>query len=199
MRLFTEYAQPVLQKKSTKSFHPYKNITIFLLLSLLVIDPMLVTFTWLQHKKTIVKKEVKRQIKEGIDKDEIVLLTFTKEETQTKLRWEHPREFEYNHRMYDIVKSMTEGDTVYYWCWYDHEETMLNRRLKELKDQASGKSHKIRKYTALILSTSESLTCLFPYNGDVSIPKLFYKQDGLFYHFSSQIFIQPPTPPPQSS
>ncbi len=198
MRLFTEYPTS-LSKKAKDTFKPFKSFIIVIVFSFLVIDPVLVTFTWLQHKKTTVKKEVKRQIEEGIDEDEIVLLTFSKEEIKTKLRWEHPREFEYNHRMYDIVESMTEGDTVYYWCWYDHEETMLNRRLAELKNQASGKSPKIRKYTALILSTSESLTCLFPYNGDVSIPELLNKQIGIFYHLYSQIFIQPPTPPPQSS
>lgn len=62
----------------------------------------------------------------------MVLLKFTKEETETKLRWEHAREFEYENNMYDIVETEILGDTILYWCWWDHEETVLNRQLDDL-------------------------------------------------------------------
>lgn len=176
-----------------------KSLTVILLLSCLLIDPMISAFTWLQYKKTVVKKEVKRQINEGMDKDELVLLIFSKEETQTKLRWEHPREFEYNHKMYDIVKTKTVGDTVYYWCWYDHEETMLNRQLEEVADQALGKSQKTRKEIAPLMPYFKTLYCLFSFHSVVSIPQLLSERMDLFYHLYSKVFIQPPTPPPQLS
>ena len=70
-----------------------------------------------------------------MDKDELVLLKFTEKESQTKLRWEHSKEFEYQGQMYDIVEKEIKGDTTYYWCWWDHEETKLNRRLDEFVDK----------------------------------------------------------------
>ena len=68
----------------------------------------------------------------GIDSDELVLLKFTDEESQTLLHWEHSKEFEYKGEMYDVVESKTEEDTVYYWCWWDNEETELNKQLDDL-------------------------------------------------------------------
>lgn len=62
--------------------------------------------------------------------DGLVELTFSVEETRTKLRWEHEREFEYKGQMYDIVeiKSAANG-TITYTCWPDDEETKLNKKL----------------------------------------------------------------------
>jgi hypothetical protein len=103
-----------------------------ILLLLCLIAPIASTFTWLQCKKVLVRKAVKRQIMAGIDKNELVLLKFTRKESQTKLRWEHAREFEYKEEMYDIVKTETRGDTIYYWCWWDRVETALNIQLRNL-------------------------------------------------------------------
>ena len=75
---------------------------------------------------------MEKQIKAGIDKKELVLLKFSKKDTEKKLSWKHGHEFEYNRQMYDIVETAVKGDTVFYRCRKDHEETRLNRQLKEL-------------------------------------------------------------------
>jgi len=199
MKLFKKSALPAVLKRKISTLESFKSIVVFVLLSCLLVDPMIGTFTWLHYKKTMVKKEVERQILEGIDKDELIIFKFSKEETRTKLRWEHPREFEYNHKMYDIVETKTVGNTVYYHCYYDHEETMLNRELEELAKKALGEKPKIRKEIMLLTPHFKSLYCLFSFHGEVSISRLIYKQAGLFYHLYSQILIQPPTPPPQLS
>lgn len=115
-------------RRKTSSVGTFKSITAGLLLCCVFVDPVIASFTWLYYQKAIIKREVKRQIIAGIDEDDLVLLKFSKEEAKTKLRWEHSKEFEYNRQMYDVVKTMTLGGMVYYWCWLDHEETKLNRR-----------------------------------------------------------------------
>lgn len=101
----------------------------------MLIAPVLGTYGWLQYKKTSVKKEVKEQLIAGKNKEELTLLRFTRKEAQTKLDWEHAREFEYNNQMYDVVETKTKGDSIFYWCWLDQEETELNRKLKNLVAQ----------------------------------------------------------------
>lgn len=96
-----------------------------------LIAPLLATVTYLHYQKSSVRKKVKHQIIAGIDKDELVLLKFTEDESQTKLRWEHAKEFEFDGQMYDVVETKIKGDTIYYWCWWDHEETRLNKQLNE--------------------------------------------------------------------
>lgn len=106
-----------------------------IVLFLMLIAPVIGTYSWLQCKKATVKKEVKKQLIAGKDKEELILLKFTKKEAVTQLHWEHSREFEYNNLMYDIVKTETKGDSIFYWCWLDHEETQLNQQLKNLVAQ----------------------------------------------------------------
>ena len=170
-----------------------------LLVCCLLVDPVVATFTWLHYQKTAVKREVKRQMITGFDKDELVLFQFSKEEVRTELRWEHPQEFEYEQQMYDVVKRMTVGNTVYFWCWLDHEETKLNRRMEKLTAQAFRTDQKIKERHERRISFFQSLYCPVynDWNGPTS-PSLA-KQSCPFIGFYASITIQPPTPPPQRS
>ncbi|MCC6282461.1 MAG: hypothetical protein IT262_17790 [Saprospiraceae bacterium] len=103
-----------------------------ILLLLCLVAPVLVTYSRLQCQKAAVKKEVKRRMIAGLDKSELVLLKFSRAAAQTELHWEHAKEFEFEGRMYDVVETALIGDTLYYHCWWDHEETQLNRQLKNL-------------------------------------------------------------------
>lgn len=175
-----------------------KPILTIVILSCVLFDPVVGTHTWLQYKKTKVKQEVWEQIDAGIDQSELVLLKFSKKETKTKLRWEHEREFEYNNRMYDVVKTKTIGNMVYYWCWYDHIETMLNRQMEELASQALGPGSKNKKEWAMLASNSRSLYCPFSIYLDLDISReSVYKPSVSSLDFYSQISKKPPTPPPQ--
>lgn len=105
-------------------------VPIIFLLSLLT--PVCITSSYLKHKKHQIKKQVKEQIIAGLDLDDLTLLTFTLEESDNLLRWEHSHEFEYDGFMYDIVEADTVENTVSYWCWKDHEESEINRHMKAL-------------------------------------------------------------------
>ncbi|MDH7511335.1 MAG: hypothetical protein QHH14_00105 [Clostridiales bacterium] len=173
-----------------------KFLSLFLLFCVTV-DPLVGTFTWLHYKKTIVKKEAKRIIEAGVDDDSLVVLKFSKEEAQTKLRWEHPQEFEYNHKMYDVVKTMICDGTIYYWCRQDDEETTLNMKLEELASKALGESAKSMANLTLLISCFKSLYCTFSFRWSVPEPRLLGEQLCLFHLLYPRVYIRPPTPPPR--
>ena len=103
-----------------------------LALAILLIDPLTHLLTLLQVELARVKREADRHIADIRTEDGLVLLTFTLREARTKLRWEHPREFEYRRQMYDVVRTRTEGNHVHYWCWWDKEETRVKREMEAL-------------------------------------------------------------------
>ncbi|MBK8955199.1 MAG: hypothetical protein IPM34_06540 [Saprospiraceae bacterium] len=109
---------------------PKRFIGIGLLICLVV--PGTAVYVLLQHQKHIIRKEVKRNLIAGINKNELILLKFSSSEKSRLLTWEHSREFEYQHNMYDVVEESTVNDTTSYWCWWDHEETKLNKQLVDL-------------------------------------------------------------------
>ena len=153
---------------------------------------------WLHHQKHLVKKEVKRQMISGIDKKDLELLKFSKKETQTKLRWEHSKEFEYKGQMYDIVEKIVKEDSVYYWCWWDHEETKLNKELSSLANNAFRDDPKKQKRQQQLFSYLNSLffTPGFTWHSDNSIQ---YKTPNFYYNeFYKSIYITPPSPPPNN-
>ncbi len=168
-------------------------------ISLLVclVVPIVVTFTFLHYQKKKIRKEVKLQIIAGIDKEKLVLLKFTKEESQTKLRWKHSKEFEYKDQLYDIVEKKIKGDIVYYWCWWDNKETNLNRQLDDLLANVLGKDPKNKENKKRLANFYKSL---------------YYKQFPNWYLFSFTkeqivvtpyefsyltISLPPPIPPPE--
>ncbi len=135
----------------------------------------------------------------NIDKSELVLLKFAQAETQTKLRWEHSREFEFEHQMYDIVESEMVGDSIHYWCWWDHEETALNQLLKELATQTFNQHPQNKKQQEKLINYLKSLYCIHHLEADSIVyfspqPKPF--ADTIEY---TSLSTSPPTPPPRLS
>ena len=116
-----------------------KLLTIVLTISL--VAPIVLIYASLQHKLYTVRKEVKRNIIAGLDKEDLVLLKFTTKEAENELVWKHSKEFRYKDYMYDIVEKVTIGDTTYYWCWWDYQETFLSKKLQNLLSVALGTDH----------------------------------------------------------
>lgn len=95
----------------------------------------------------------------GIDKKELAILKFTVDEAQTKLCWEHSKEFEYDGEMYDVVETQVTRDSVLYWCWRDHEETRLNKQLDDLVAQALGNNRQHKENQEKLIDFCKSLYC----------------------------------------
>ena len=161
------------------------------------LDPFAGAIPWLQIKKAVVRKDVNRSIIQGLENDRLIVLRFLKEETETLLRWEHPGEFEYDGQMYDVVETWTAGDTVFYRCWWDREETKLNDRLRELAERVFQGALKIGGPDDPRSSSSRMLLCAGPDEAKISTPKLCLQPVQAFSDSYSSIIIPPPTPPPR--
>lgn len=96
---------------------------------------MVLSFLHIQKKQ--IRHEVKDLILKGLDKEELVLLKFSRE-IHASLHWEKEFEFEYKGEMYDVVEQEFRGDSIFYWCWWDKEETELNKKRSEYTAQILG-------------------------------------------------------------
>lgn len=157
----------------------------------------MVTYLWLKHQKKQVKREVKWKIIEGIDKSELVLIQLSKSEAKERLDWEHSKEFEFEGEMYDVVEFEETADSVKYWCWWDYEETTLNKNLAAVVNNLLGNHPDKEEKEQKLISFYQSLF----------LEKIFQWQALQFteasnpttdYRFISKININSiPSPPPQ--
>lgn len=153
----------------------------------------------MNYQKSTIKHEVKWMMVEGIDKEELVLLKFTKEESETALRWKHSKEFEYNRQMYDIVETTVIGDTIYYYCWLDSKETKLNKQLAKLVTNIFNHNPQKREKQARLFSYFKSCYCSnhFSWNSNIFVYEV--KPNLNFSNIFESLLLTPPTPPPRLS
>lgn len=111
-----------------------KSIPILFFICLIV--PALVGVISLRIERAKIRREVKHLLMNQTPKDELCFLKFATNEIDQQVNWKHESEFEFNHKMYDIVSSEINGDSTYYWCWLDKEETALNKHFNELAFKA---------------------------------------------------------------
>ncbi|MDF2158140.1 hypothetical protein [Algoriphagus sp. CAU 1675] len=110
------------------------SISLLILMTL----PGTLILTVLHFRQESVKSEVKAKLEEGIEEDRLLILKFSRKESEEELRWEHEREFEYRGEMYDIVSSEITGDSVIYTVWWDQEETALKKKIEEVSNSLFG-------------------------------------------------------------
>jgi len=174
-----------------------KKIYAILLIAVLLV-PSSGTYLWLQYKKNMTIRQVEKNIQAGIDKEKLVLLRFTEEEAAKELKWEHSGEFEYHHQMYDIVESLIIGDSIYYWCWWDIAETVLNNKISELGKYASDTEAQKDNQKENI-NPFFKLVCLCENNMWKGNPP--YSQEMKFLPFVDlydSLNLPPPEPPPRA-
>jgi len=168
-------------------------------ISLLIalIAPLFLAIGWVKLDLVTHQKKVKKEIKEGIESSErITELTFSLEETKTKLNWEHDREFEFQGQMYDILESHLEGDSITYLVYADHEETKMKGLLTKLLKEGFGEEEEdasVQKINFLLffqLSSSEEKSLLnFDLDLNSSIRNSIYQSP----------YLGNPCPPPDIS
>ena len=109
-----------------------------------MIVPFAGTYILYKHQKRLIRKEIKHKIIAGIDKSELVLINVHNSKIEIDLEWEHSKEFEYKGEMYDVVSRETSGDTTSFWCWWDYDETSLNKQLTASLSKALGHDTKTK-------------------------------------------------------
>lgn len=151
----------------------------------------------LQYQKKQIKRELKRKLIAGIDKSELVLLKFTKSQKEKELDWEHAKEFKYKGEFYDVVETKEQGDSVFYWCWWDCEETRLYQKLDELVASAFGSNmqhkHNVNRLNEFFKSLYFSE---HPFLQNASFLKQSIEYTDYFILYQS-LFYSPPFPPPK--
>lgn len=130
---------------------------IFLLFCL--VAPVVTTSSWLHFQKIRVRREVKIHLQGDVKKEELILFTFSKEETACRLSWKDDGEFEYEGQMFDVEKREIKGDSILLWCWWDRKETSLNKQLKELLDITASKNSNAKESRKRLLTFYLSLYC----------------------------------------
>lgn len=165
---------------------------------LILLAPFAGLFIWLNYEKAKTRQEVKHALIAGIDREELVLLSFTIEEASRLLDWEHETEFEYNDHMYDVVETEIKDGMVYYWCWPDREETELNRQIERLLARASTEDNRKNENPTRIIQVLKNL---FPAGAELTEPSYFFIAESLIQyknkHWDS-LSLPPPYPPPKS-
>jgi hypothetical protein len=153
---------------------------------------------FIKYQKKQVKRAVKWQMIAQTDKQELVLLKFTESQKQSELTWKHAKEFEYQEQMYDIVESKTQGDTTYYWCWWDHEETKLNKQLNQLVAIAWGNYPQNQENNKRLIQFFKSF--YFSNTQTTHRFTLQTKLENAEFKDESYNFLMgaPPVPPPES-
>lgn len=158
--------------------------------------PIAAVFFFSSYHRKQVRREVKHHIMAITNRDELVLLKFSDEQRKAELQWKHSKEFKFQEQMYDVVEAERRGDTTYYWCWWDHEETRLNKKLDQLLAAVLGSDPVNRDNQKQLVQIYKSLYCekqlewdLMSFQNDQEIPKTYC------FHFGSLVF-PPPVPPP---
>ena len=107
------------------------SISLLIIIAIATLFP----FVYLKMERKAIKKSIKHKIIAGIEKEELVLLVFDKDEVDQQVKWKHSKEFQYKGEMFDIVEKEIIGNEIYYWVWWDKEETVLNQKLANLVRQ----------------------------------------------------------------
>lgn len=154
-------------------------------------------YGWISWQKYKVRKEVKHRMKSEIDKSELIFFAFSLETTQKKLKWKHALEFEYNGEMYDIIHKRETTDSAFYWVWWDHEETHLNKQLAEIISQLVDQNSQNQKSQQVYISLLKSpyLLTSFPFSPNVIVlesHKLIDHQSSCYISVSYSPTIPPP-------
>ncbi len=130
-------------------------VGIFLLICFTV--PVAGSYLWLRYERKLVRREVKAALLKGLDKKDLVLLAFTREEDKALLTWEHSGEFSFHNQKYDIVSRKKVGEKMHYWCWKDTKESAIDRKISELTQQAWERNPQKGKHVKTVLETVKSL------------------------------------------
>ncbi|HYV92454.1 MAG TPA: hypothetical protein VE978_11740 [Chitinophagales bacterium] len=87
------------------------------------------------------KKEIAQQIQSQENSEQMIQLSFSREELQKEIRFTNSRqnEFIYQGCHYDVVKSFFSGDKISFFCLTDKKETTLFTEFgKQLTEHSSG-------------------------------------------------------------
>lgn len=150
------------------------------------------------QQKFVIHNEIYDAEANGETKD-LKVFSFKKSEVQhsTAIHWLDKDEFSINNEQYDIVKVVTKGDSIQFYCVHDVKEEALLSGFFSLLDQNQSKDHLANRLLKQILNNL--VLCGFLENSLQLKPEIHYT----FINYKIQNFyriIQPEitSPPPEA-
>lgn len=127
-----------------------------------------------RHEQAYIRRSIKHQIKAGIPEDELHFFGLSLKEYED-LEWERPnKEFRLGTRMFDVVRSEINGDSIRIFCVNDQEEALLFVHLDQILKKRMGE---------------ESNTPDSPINRVTKILKLVYLPGEYGFSMSTRILV----------
>ena len=129
------------------------------------------------------------------EREHIVTIGFKKDQP---VKWERPgKEFKHNGTMYDVLKHETRGDSIFYYCFNDREETyLLDLLTKAEKDDLEKSSRPFKNSTQNLLNLFSRTAYTGPpsYNlyCPVAVIQLRHAADNTICRGYESSILQPP-------
>lgn len=168
--------------------------SVFLLIGFTV--PAVIYYFSLKVQGYNIKAEVKSILKKEKSDNSITVLKFRISEIKSILKWEDPKEFEYNGVMYDIISTKTEGDSIFYRCYCDLKESFYKQKFYVYLSSFAGKTNK-----GSISSSASKVLRIFSLPVDFPALSIRIGQVknilGSYNLLIDLFYIIPPTPPPE--
>ena len=185
--------------------HPltsYLKVITVILLAISINFPYFVTKHVLEFQKKAIRREVKAKINAGLKDEQLVRFAFNKSEISSKIVWHKTHEFEYQNKMYDIVRKNETTDSIVYFCWQDNDESEIKKKLNTIsvlewnknKDKDQQKDRQNEYYKNLICSVKYELHPIISTLIASPREKITYK-----LNFKSVFPFHPLGPPPEIS
>lgn len=153
--------------------------------------------SWLGMEKRQIQKHVRNNILPTVDESELITFKVSIADTLSQFKWKHSKEFEFEGKMYDIVKRKRNGDQITYLVWQDDEETAINSKIKQLTNSIFDNSNDSRNsqlsFQLLVktLFTEDSLEFTSSYLSSSKITPSYYYETPLPSGFYNSIFNPP--------
>lgn len=174
-----------------------KSIAILALI-IAVTSPMLVGFLTYKFQVKKIKKQVKQELIANTAKTDLVSFEFDiKSETFQNLSWKHSREFELDKKMFDIVEADTIGNTIYYLCFPDKQETELNAKFSALLKARYDNDEPLNNNQNLLANFIKSLYVEDLVSFEFINEEILKSQYNLYHCFYNSRAKEIISPPPQ--
>lgn len=147
------------------------------------------------------KREIRFMIKAGVPEDQLVPFTFSKEfinKPQSDFKWIKSWEFRFKGQMYDIMKTVDKGDSIFYLCIHDVKESNLFANLDKQINNFLNKNPDRKDDLQFMIN---SLSKFFAVSGNIFYNFLFPHENNFeqfTYNKLSDNFHSIISPPPES-
>ncbi len=144
-RKYNEFEHFLMQK--------YIKIIVSVCMLLLVVSHGIIQFGMFEFFRADYRAEAAKLIGEGVLEKRQIVFCFNMKEYKnldTKIEWKDDREFRFEEKLYDIIRTEIRGDSVYVYCFYDEDDTMLYSVLDNLIEKDNDEPEETNGYGSFL-------------------------------------------------